>query len=78
MLHASVQKLSTTHFNMEFPFPLVVQSLVHRTPSLDRLDDRMSRSLRHSIHYGLDSSSSDEEEISGIVSPVSAGKGLLL
>ena len=49
--------------------------MIHRTPSLDRLDDRMGRSLRHSMHYCQDSSSSDEEDMTGIVSPVSAGKG---
>ena len=53
----------------------MVHLMVHRTPSLDKLDDRMDRTLPRGTTLRNDSSSSeDEEEESGIVSPVMHGE----
>ena len=41
--------------------------------SLDKLDDRMDRSTRNSIHHPV-SSSEDEEEESSVVSPTTQGE----
>jgi len=49
------------------------KEVFQRTPSLDRLNDRMDRSTRSSMHLMSDSSSDDEGEAS-VVSPVLNGR----
>ena len=53
----------------------LTKQALHRTPSLDKLDDRMERSVRLSGPVDGDDSSSDEEE--AVLSPTEQGRGCI-
>ena len=57
------------------PIPIGrARQIVHRTPSVDKLDDRMERSVRLSACQAEVESSSDDEEEETVVSPIQQGK----